>query len=197
MTKMTTTPNLLHRTVAIAAAAITMASTAQAEITNIKEALAAALKNETIAAAGDKMKLYSLSANYKGNTKRWSFQFYDGGANVHSIYMDKSGKARYSARNKGSLRIFDDLDFSKLPAPTEVLIDNVAAKAKEVLIALKFKPVENGKLYISYSLRSEFRQKDKPAHFWNVTIPIGDGKKGKLISFKNGQLDTMMNATIY
>jgi len=193
---MTTITHTLQKLAAgfLAAAIIT---SAHAEVTNIKDALGIALKQETIAAAGEKMKLYSLSANYNGDNKRWSFQFYDGGSNLHSVTIDQSGKARYYARDKGSMRIFDDVDFTKLPAPNEVLIDDLMGKGKTALKALKFIAFDNGKLYVNYYVRSEFRQKDKAYHSWSVTIPIGDGKQGKKVAFKNGEIDTINNSTIY
>ena len=173
------------------------ATATQAEITNIKEALDVAIKHENISSVGEKMKLYSLSANYNGANKRWSFQFYDGGSNLHGITVDKSGKARYFARNKGSMRIFDDIDFTKLPAPNAILINGLIAQSKTALTALDFKPLDNGKLYINYYVRSEYKQKDKAYHAWNVTIPIGDGKQGKNVAFKNGKIDTINNSTIF
>jgi len=195
------TPNQLISKFAAAlltAVAIIISTTAvKADVANVKDALAIALKNETVAAAGEKMKLYSLSSQYNGDKKRWSFQFYDGEANLHSISIDQAGKARYYARDKGSMRIFDDIDFSKLPAPNDVLIEDIVAKGKEVLAALKFKTVGNGKLYMNYYVRSEMRQKDTAYHAWSVTVPIGDGKKGKTVNFKNGIIDTVGNSTIY
>lgn len=188
---------ILRTTACIFAVMATCATAVKAEITNAKEALDAALKNETIAAAGDKMKLYSMNANYNGDRKTWGFQFYDGGANVHSVYVDKKGKVRYSARDKGSMRIFDDLDFTKLPAPTEVFVADSIKTSIEALKALGFEHKDNGKLYINYYLRSEPRDKDVPLHRWSVTIPVGDGKKGKIVGFQNGKLDTIMNTTIY
>lgn len=196
MTTMKTTPNLPSRALAIAAAAITIVSAAQAGVTNIKEALATALKNQTIAAAGDKMKLYALSASYQGDTKHWTIQLHDGGTKIHTIHINNTGKTRHSARNKSNLRIFNDLDFSKLPAPTEVLIDDVAAKAKEALSALKFTPTGNGKLHIIYNLNPGFLQKGQPCHTWRVIIPVGDGKKGKTVIFKNGRLDSILTTPI-
>ena len=95
------------------------------------------------------------------------------------------------------MRIFDDVDFTKLPAPNEVLIDDLLGKGKAALVALKFKTLDSGKLYVNYYVRSEFRQKDKAYHAWSVTIPIGDGKKGKTVAFKNGIIDTINNSTIY
>lgn len=177
-------------------AALALAASAAAQVSNTKEALAVALKNETIAAAGDKMKLYMVSGNYNGASKRWSFQFYDGGANVHTVSVNEKGKANYYSRDKGSTRVFDDLDFSKLPAPGEVLVDDSINKAKAALEALGFKPITDGKLYISYYVRSEYRQKDKPVHDWKVTLPTGDGKQGKVVGFKNGTVDTVMNSSI-
>lgn len=194
MIKKTQILNKVAASVFLAAAITTSAS---ADVTNIKDALGVALKNETVAAAGEKMKLYSLTCNYNGDNKRWSFQFYDGGSNLHSVSVNKTGKASYYAREKGSMRIFDDLDFSKLPAPNDVLIEDIIGKASAALSALGFKPVDNGKLYINYYVRSEYRQKDKAYHAWSVTIPIGDGKKGKIVAFKDGVVDTINNSTIY
>lgn len=179
----------------LTAAAIT--TTASANVANVKDALAVALKNETIAAGGEKMKLYSLNANYNGANKRWSFQFYDGGANIHSVSVDKNGKARYYARDKGSMRVFDDLDWTKLPAPNDVLIADIVDQAKAALAALKFETLDNGKIYMNYYVRSEYRQKDKPYHAWSVTLPLKEGKKGKTVGFKNGKLDTILNSTLY
>lgn len=181
-------------TTCLAALALTAAATAQ--VANTKDALAIALKNSTIAAGGEKMKLYMVSGNHSGTSKRWSFQFFDGGDKVHTISVNDKGKANYYARDKGSTRVFDDLDFSKLPAPNDILIEDAIGKAKTALEALGFKPITDGKLYISYYVRSEYRQKDKAVHDWKVTLPTGDGKQGKVVGFKNGTVDTIMNSTI-
>ena len=173
-----------------------LTATASAQVATTKDALAIALKNETIAAGGEKMKLYMISGNYNGATKRWSFQFFDGGANVHSVSVDGKGKANYYSRDKGSSRVFEDLDFSELPAPGEVRVEDAVGKAKTALEALGFKPIDSGKLYISYYVRSEYRQKDQAVHDFKVTLPTGDGKQGKIVGFKNGVLDTVMNSTI-
>lgn len=194
---MTTITHTIRKFAASFVAAAIVTTSATADVTNVKEALGLALKQEAIAAAGYKMKLYSLSANYNGDNKRWSFQFYDGGTSLHSCSIDKSGKVRYYVRDKGSMRIFDDVDFTKLPAPNEVLIEDLVGQGKAALTALKFKTLDNGKLYVNYYVRSEFRQKDKVYHSWSVTIPIGDGKKGKTVAFKNGAIDTINNSTIY
>ncbi len=194
---MTTITHTIRKFTASFVAAAIVTTSATADVTNVKEALGLALKQEAIAAAGYKMKLYSLSANYNGDNKRWSFQFYDGGTSLHSCSIDKSGKVRYYVRDKGSMRIFDDVDFTKLPAPNEVLIEDLVGQGKAALTALKFKTLDNGKLYVNYYVRSEFRQKDKVYHSWSVTIPIGDGKKGKTVAFKNGAIDTINNSTIY
>ena len=194
---MTTITHTIRKFAASFVAAAIVTTSATADVTNVKEALGLALKQETIAAAGYKMKLYSLSVNYNGDNKRWSFQFYDGGTSLHSCSIDKSGKVRYYVRDKGSMRIFDDVDFTKLPAPNEVLIEDLVGQGKAALTALKFKTLDNGKLYVNYYVRSEFRQKDKVYHSWSVTIPIGDGKKGKTVAFKNGAIDTINNSTIY
>ncbi len=179
----------------LSAAAITTA--ASAEVGNVKDALSVALKQETIAAGGEKMKLYSLNANYNGATKRWTFQFYDGGANIHSVSVDKTGKARYYSRDKGTMRVFDDLDWSKLPAPSAVLIDDIVGQAKTALAALKFETLDNGKIYMNYYVRSEYRQKDVPYHAWSVTLPLKEAKKGKTVGFKNGKIDTILTSTLY
>ncbi|MFK7910480.1 MAG: hypothetical protein AB8F34_07745 [Akkermansiaceae bacterium] len=179
----------------LSAAAIS--ATASAEVATVKDALAVALKNETIAAAGDKMKLYSLNGNYNGATKRWSFQFYDGGANIHSVSVDKAGKARYYSRDKGSMRIFDDIDWTKLPAPNDVLIEDLLGQATAALAALKFETIDNGKIYMNYYVRSEYRQKDKAYHAWSVTLPLKEAKKGKTVGFKDGKIDTIMTSTLY
>lgn len=194
---MTTITHTIRKFAASFVAAAIVTTSATADVTNVKEALGLALKQEAIAAAGYKMKLYSLSVNYNGDNKRWSFQFYDGGTSLHSCSIDKSGKVRYYVRDKGSMRIFDDVDFTKLPAPNEVLIEDLVGQGKAALTALKFKTLDNGKLYVNYYVRSEFRQKDKVYHSWSVTIPIGDGKKGKTVAFKNGAIDTINNSTIY
>ena len=110
---------------------------------------------------------------------------------------DTSEEALWLAGKVSSMRIFDDIDFSKLPAPNDVLIENIIAQGKEALTALKFKTIDNGKLFVSYYVRSEMRQKDKAYHAWSVTLPIGDGKKGKTVNFKNGEIDTISNSTIY
>jgi len=177
-------------------AAFAMAATATAEVNTPKEALAIALKNETVAAGGDKMKLYSMSSSYDGDRKRWSFSFYDGGEKSHSVSVDGKGKANYYARDKGTMRIFEDLDFSKLPAASEVIVDDSIGKAKTALEALGFKPLTDKKVYISYYLRSETRQKDVAVHAWQVSLPTGDGKQGKMVGFKNGAIDTVMNSSI-
>ncbi len=190
------TKNLKQLAIAILTTAIFSVSAA-AGVSNIKDALDIALKNKTIAKGGGKMKLYSINASYNGANKRWTFQFYDGGSNIHSVSIDKSGKARYYRRDKGSMRIFDEVDFSKLPAPSTIFIDDIINKSTTALKALGFTPVENGKLRLDYYLRNEYRQKDKAYHSWRVTIPIGKGKEGKTVTFKNGAIETVSNATIY
>ena len=177
-------------------AVIAFAATASAEVSTIKDALGVALKNETIAAGGEKMKLYSANAYTSGTRTYWSFQFYDSGANLHSVRVDGAGKASYSSRDKGSMSVFDDLDFSKLPAPSEVLVEGAMEKAKAALVALGFKPTNSGKYQISYYVRSEYRQKDTPVHDFKVSLPTGDGKAGKMVGFKNGSIDTIMNSSI-
>ncbi|MBK1829683.1 hypothetical protein JIN77_03020 [Verrucomicrobiaceae bacterium R5-34] len=187
---------ITHKLATTCFAAFAMATAAMADVNTPKEALDIALKNETIAAAGEKMKLYSMSSNYDGTRKRWSFSFYDGGDKTHSVSVDDKGKANYYARDKSSMRIFEDLDFSKLPAPSEVLIEDSVSKAKTALEALGFSPITDKKVYVSYYLRSELRQKDQAYHAWQVSLPTGDGKQGKMVSFKNGKLDTIMNSSI-
>lgn len=95
------------------------------------------------------------------------------------------------------MRVFDDLDWSKLPAPADVLIEDVVGKAKAALAALKFETLDNGKIYMNYYVRSEYRQKDKAYHAWSVTLPLKEAKKGKTVGFKNGQIDTIMTSTLY
>ena len=175
-------------TALIAAAAIT--ASASADVATLKDALDIAMKNETIAAGEDKMKLKSASANYTKDRKSWSFTFYDGGAQLHTVYVDVKGTARYSSRDKGSSRIFDEIDWTKLPAPSDVLIDDAIGKAKTALTALNIAPAE-GRISISYYLQQESRQKDVAYHAWRVTVRIGDGKQGKTVGFKNGIVDTI------
>ena len=190
---------------------VTIASI-HAEITTIKGALDVVLKQKAIAEAGEKMKLYSLAVNYNGKTKRWSFQFYDGGAKLHGITIDQSGKTRYYPRDKGTLRVFDHIDFSKLPAPHDVLIHNIIDQGKATLKQLNFHPVRNGKIYIKYYVRHETLQQDKAYHSWSITMPtsggMGDGLnkekgkvnnrlQGKTVTFKNGKVDTVTNAIVY
>lgn len=201
---MTTYPSLGRKLIVGFMTSLIVTLSIQADVTNIKDALGIALQQKAIEAGGDKMKLYSLSANYNGKTKRWSFQFYDGGANLHSITIDQSGKARHYPRDKGTMRIFDNVDFSKLPAPKEILIDDLVDQGVAALKALNFKPTDNGKLYLKYYVRSENLQKDKPYHSWSVTIPIdiaegkkSENKQGKTVTFKNGKIDTVTNAIIY
>ncbi|MCP5536541.1 MAG: hypothetical protein H7A51_09960 [Akkermansiaceae bacterium] len=194
---MTTITHMIRGYAAAFLVAATLTTASLAGVTNANDALGVAMKQESIAAGGGKMKLYSLTANYNGDNKRWRFQFYDGGASLHSVTVDKSGKVRYYARDKGSIRIFDDIDFNKLPAPNEVLVEGLVEKATAALAALKFKPLDNGRLYLNYYVCSEHRQKDKAYHAWSVTIPIGDGKTAKTVAFKNGEIDTINNATIH
>lgn len=167
-----------------------------AQVSNLKEALDLALKNETIAAAGEKMKLYSASAYVSHGNKSWSFQFYGGGAELHSIRINTKGKASYSSRNKGTNKVFEDIDFSKVPAPSEVLVADGLAKAQKALEALGFKPTNSGNFQISYFVRSEYRQKEVPSHDYKVSLTIGDGKQGKTVTFKNGNIDTISNSGI-
>lgn len=196
----TKTPLLATRFFASVCAAGLMVCNVLADTVNtMKEALDVALKQDTIAAAGDKAKLYSISANYKENDKRWTFSFYDGGDNVHTVSVKGDGKTHYSAREKGSLRIFDDLDFSKLPAPQELIIDDAIDSAKSALTGLGFEVIDNGKVSLYYNIMSEYRQKDKPAHNWRVTLPVKDEdpKKAKSVNFLNGKIDTISNTSMY
>ena len=178
----------------IALAVITI--TCSAQITTIKEALDVALKNETVATSGGKMKLYSANAYTNSNGKSWSFTFYDGGEHRHSVRVDEKGKKHYTTQPKGSLRVFKDIDFSKLPAPSSVLVEDAMKKSKTALEALGFKPTNSGKYQITYYVRSELRQKNKAFHNYKVSLPTGDGKQGKTVSFKNGKLDTISNSSI-
>lgn len=182
-------------TTCLALAALTAAASAQ--VTNLKEALDAALKNSTIAAAEGKMKLYAASASKSGANPYWSFQFYDGGTNVHSVSINGKGKVNYSTRDKGSsTRVFEDLDITQLPAPNDILVEGAMEKSKAALEALGFKLTNSGNYQISYYLRSEFRQKDKASHEFRVSLPIGDGKQGKTVGFKNGNIDTIANSSV-
>lgn len=189
--------------VALATIVISTVGVIAEDITNMKQALAAALAaalaDKTVAAEGDKIKLYSASASYKPERKTWSFRFYSGGDNLHSVTVAPDGKTRYSAFAKGSSRVFDDLDFTKLPVPSEVIVEGALEKSKKALTDLGFEIIDNGKSSIYYSLTSEYREKDKPAHTFRVSLPIkhSDPKKGKQVSFYNGILDQIINTSIY
>ena len=186
----TTLTHTIRKIMAAVLVASAITASASTEVTNLKDALDVALKNKTIAAAGEKMKLRSANANYSKTRKTWIFTFYDGGDQVHTVYVDAKGKARYSSRDKGSARIFDEIDWTKLPAPSTLLIDDIIGKAKSALTALNIPPAE-GRINITYYLQQEPRQKDVAYHSWRVTLRIRDGKQSKTVGFKNGVVDTI------
>jgi len=131
------------------------------EVTSMKQALELALADKTIAAEGDKVKLYSASANITKERINFTFRFYTGGENIHAVSVNKSGKTRYYASAKGSSRVFDDLDFTKLPAPSEVIVEGAVEQCKKALTDLGFAVLDNGKYSTYYSISSEFREKSK------------------------------------
>ena len=175
---------------------VTFTSVTSAQVANVQDALNIALKNETIANSGDKMKLYSVNAIYNRNNKNWSFQFYDGGDNIHNVSVNNTGKTRYYARDKGTIPIFDSINWEKLPTPNDVLVENITKKAKAALHALKFDIIDNGKIYMSYHIQSEPRQKNKAFHSWSITLPLKETGKGKTVGFKNGKIDTILTSMI-
>ena len=180
----------------IAAALTASAPGIRADVTNIKDALGIAMEHEAVSTSGEKIKLYSLSAHYHGSKKRWNFQFFSTGENLHNVTVTSSGNALHYLRSKADIDIFKNLDFSQLPAPKEVLLDQLIDKGISAITALKFKPASNSNLYIRYQLRNDLLKKDKACHVWSITIPIGDGKKAKTATFLNGQIDTVTNAII-
>ena len=181
----------------LAAVLSLVSSTAlHAELNNVSDALEVAIKHEAVSKRGETIRLYSLSANYLGDKKRWNFYFFDTGENLHAVTVTNSGKALHHLRSKGDLRIFEELNFSQLPHPREVLLDGLIQKGIAAMSALKFKPVNDGQLHLRYQIVNDPRNKDKARHLWSVTLPIGDGKKGKTATFMNGQIDTVTNAII-
>ena len=185
---MTTITHTIRKFTASFVAAAIVTTSATADVTNVKEALGLALKQEAIAAAGYKMKLYSLSANYNGDNKRWSFQFYDGGTSLHSCSIDKSGKVRYYVRDKGSMRIFDDVDFTKLPAPNEVLIEDLVGQGKPLSQHLSSRLlITVSSTLITTSVVSSAR-KTKPTTPGVSPSPLVMVKKEKPLPLKTVQL---------
>ena len=180
----------------IAAALTASAPVIHADVTNIKDALAIAMEHEAVSTSGEKIKLYSLSAHYHGTKKRWNFQFFNTGENLHNVTVTSLGNALHYLRSKGDISVFKNLDFSQLPAPKEVLLGGLIEKGMSAITALKFKPASNSNLYIRYQLRNDLLKKDKACHVWSITIPIGDGKQAKTATFLNGQIDTVTNAII-
>ena len=179
-------------------AAFSFVGTVSAEPKTIQEALAIVLEEETIKAGGEKMKLYMASSSRDEKSIYYSFNFWDGGENTHTVSVDKNGKTRYFAKEKSKfMRIFDDLDFTKLPAPSAIFIEDIEGKCVQYLAAVGFIPAKGGRIIINYSLRSEYRQKDKAKHVWNVTMPIADGKRGKIVVFANGELEAIMHTNMY
>ena len=164
-------------------------------VSSVKDALALALKHEQIASKVDEMKLYMSSSTISVKRQSWSFTFYDGGSLLHTVSLNSEGKTYYSSRDKGSSKLFTQLDFTKLPAPNDVLIDGVVKQAKEALSLLKFEP-NDAKLYINYNVRNNYKQKDVAIHTWNVSMPVGEGASGKMVGFENGKLSTVMNSMI-
>lgn len=176
---------------------LALAINTSAQVVNITKALGMALKNETIIASGNKLKLIDANAYTSGSGMYYSFSFYDGSANVHSVRVDPKGKVNYSALEKNSqTRVFEDVDLSTLPAPSEVIVENAIQKAKTALETLGFKPTDSGKIQIHYHLRAEYRQKSTAVHDYKVSLPTGDGKQGKTVVFKNGNIDQVINSTI-
>ena len=194
---MTATHHILRRLILGICAATLLLPTVSANVNDLQSALALASKHQTIADAGGSMKLYSLTANYNGKDKRWRFQFYDGKDKLHNVHIDQAGKIRYHARNKGNLRIFDHVELKTLPHPSETLIHNLVEQARKALKALNFKLAEKDTVYIRYQLHNHLTHKNKAYHVWTVTLPVGDGKQGKNVSFKDGSVDTISNAIIH
>lgn len=179
-------------------AAFSLASAAplHAETGSVRDALELALKHDALSGREASIRLFSLSANYLGAKKRWNFLFFDAGENLHAVTVTNSGKALHHLRNKGDIRIFDQLDFSQLPPPREVLLDGLIEKGIAAISALKFSPVKDGPFHLRYQLDHNARKKDEARHLWSITIPVGDGKRGKTATFLNGRIDTVTNAIL-
>ncbi len=169
---------------------------AEKYLSKVENALVMALEHKTIAAGADKMKLYGAHGTLSKDRISWSFSFYDGGDLVHSVSINSKGQLHYSSRDKGSSNIFKTVDFTKVVKPTETLIPDLKAKAMKALNALEFIPDDSGKMYISYSLRAHYKTKDIGDHYWKIAMPTGDGTSGKMVGFKNGNLDTISNSTV-
>jgi len=162
---------------------------------SVVEALEKALQHEQIAPKADKMKLYMSSCSVSPKRSNWSFTFFDGGALLHTVTINSSGKTYYNSRDKGTSRVFKELDFTKLPAPKEVMIEGIVEKSKKALTALEFAP-STEKMYINYNLRNDYKQKDKAIHSWSVSMLVGDGTSGKSVGFQDGKLYSIQHSII-
>lgn len=160
----------------------------------IADALDKALQHAQIAPQADKVKLYLSSCSLSEERNTYSFTFYDGGTLLHTISMN-NGKQYYSSREIGTTKVFKELDFSKVPAPKDVVIEGVIDKTEKALTALEFGPTVE-KLYVNYNLRNDYKNKDQAHHYWNVSMPTGDGTSGKSVGFVDGELSTINNSTI-
>ena len=177
-------------------ALVALTAVAFAQITTLKDALNTALKQKDIASVGESMKLYSASAYRKGKRGSWSFTFYDGRDLYHTLRVDTRARTYYTTKPKGRQSILQDLDFSKLPAPTSVIVVDALNRSKAALTALGFKPTNSGNYRINYHLRSAVHQKSTAIHTFHVSLPTSDGQQGKTVTFKNGKLDTVSNSSI-
>ena len=186
----------LARVICILAVGVLATNNVLAKVNTLKEALDTALKHKEIEDSVEKVKLHALAAHYNGDNKRWRFQLYDGGEQLHYISVDSSGKVRHYKRDLSGFQIFDDVDFSKIPPPSDVIAHDLIKSSKAALEALQFKVVDNGKIYLNYAVRSELKKKDTPYHAWSVTLPIGDGKVAKSVVHKNGVIEEIRNAII-
>jgi len=173
---------------------ITQAQTTPVSSATVLEALDKALKHEKLAPMADKLKLYSCNCSAIPNNTSYSFTFFDGGDMLHTLSIRKD-KEYYSSREKGSFSLFKDLDFSAVPAPKEVVMAGMVENAKKALTALEFAP-STDKVFISYSLRNQFKEKTKAVHYWYVTMLVGDGSSSKMIGFKDGKLSSMAESSI-
>lgn len=171
-------------------------ATAVKDMTKVENALAAALEHKTIAAGGDKMKLYSIYGSVDGDRTSWVIVFFDGAELQHSISINGSGKLSYSSRDKGSFSLFKDVDFTKVAKPADVILPGLVEKGMKVLNALELKPDDSGKMYINYTLRNHYKDKATGIHHWSMAVPTGDGTAGKRVTFANGELDTLVNSPV-
>jgi len=162
------------------------APAAPAAMTSMLEALDKAMQHEQIVAKGDKVKLYQSTISLSEKRSSWSFTFYDGGSLLHTVRISSGSKPYYNSRDKGSSKIFEELDFSKIPAPKEAVLADMVEKAKKVLTALELNP-STEKMYINYSLRNAYKQKDMAIHSWSISMLTGDGTSGKTVAFQNGE----------